>query len=63
MLQCPSSPASECLEHARRCEQRAENARREDDRAWYLAQAERWRQIAATYEYIDRVRRFLDRKV
>jgi hypothetical protein len=59
MLQKRSSDALECLQHATECELLAERATHPAAKLSLLDIAERWRRIAGTCEYNDRVDRSL----
>jgi hypothetical protein len=61
MLRKPSSDAAECLQHATECELQAERASDPTAKQSFLDLAARWRRIAATYEYIDRVDQVISR--
>jgi hypothetical protein len=61
MLRKPSTDADECLRHAALCELQAERASDPAAKQSFLDFAARWRRIAETFEYIERVDRFLDR--
>ena len=61
MLRKPLPDAAECLQRAADCELQAERTHDVEMRQFFLEAAQRWRQIAETYEYTDRVNRFLAR--
>lgn len=59
MLVKPSTDALECLQHAGECELQAERSSDPTAKQSFLDLAQRWRRIAETMEYIERVDRFL----
>ena len=59
MLVKPSTDAAECLRRATECELQAERAKDSAAKQSFLDLAERWRRIANTFEYIERVDRFI----
>ena len=59
MLSKPSTDAAACLQHAADCELRAEQAGDPIAKQSFLDVAARWRRIAETFEYIERIDRFL----
>jgi hypothetical protein len=61
MLNKPSQDAAECAAHAADCELQAERSNDPVAKQAFLDLAARWRRIAATYEYIERVDRFISR--
>ncbi len=61
MLSQSSKEAAECLWHAAECELQAERASDPLAKQSFLDLAARWRRIAATYEYIQRIDRFISR--
>jgi hypothetical protein len=60
MLLKPPTDVAECLEHAAACELEAERASDPTTKQSFLDLAARWRRIAGTFEYIERIDRFLD---
>ena len=62
MLSQSSKDAAECLAHATECELQAERASDPVAKQSFLDLAARWRRIAATFQYIERVDRFLGPK-
>jgi hypothetical protein len=59
MLVRTSPDVAECLQHAAECECQATRTRDPDAKQSFLDLATRWRRIAETCEYIERVDRFL----
>ena len=59
MLVKNSSDVADCLRHAAECELQAERTTDPTAKQSFLDLAARWRRIAATFEYIARVDRFL----
>jgi predicted amidophosphoribosyltransferase len=59
MLVKTSTDVAECLQHATECELQAEQTSDPTAKQSFLDLAARWRRIAATFEYIERVDRFL----
>jgi len=59
MLTRPSVDAAECLQRAADCELQAERAPDPAAKQAFRDLSARWRRIAETYEYIERVDRFL----
>ena len=57
----PSKDATECLARATECELQAKRAGDPVAKQSFLDLAARWRRIAATYEYIDRVDRLISK--
>jgi hypothetical protein len=53
-----SAERLECLQHATECELLAERASDPAARRSFLDIAERWRRIAGTYAYLERVHLF-----
>ena len=62
MLLSRSADALECLQRAADCELQAERANDPTAKQAYLDLAARWRRIAETCEYIERVDNFLTRR-
>ena len=62
MLTKPSVDVTECLQHIAECELQAQRATDPAAKAAYLDLAARWRRIAETFDYIERVDRFLGPK-
>lgn len=63
MSQEPSANASDCLQNATECELLAERTADAAAKLSFLDIAERWRRIAGTCEYIDRVDRSLGKSI
>lgn len=61
MLEQPSKDATDCLQRAAECEAQAERTNDPEAKQSFLDLAARWRRIAATFEYIERVNRFISR--
>jgi hypothetical protein len=61
MLVRSSPDVAECLQHAADCELQAARARDPDAKQSFLDLAARWRRIAETCEYIERVDQFLSK--
>jgi hypothetical protein len=59
VLKRPLNDAGACLQHAAACELQAERANDPAAKRSFFDVAARWRRIAATFEYIDRVDEFL----
>jgi hypothetical protein len=59
MLSKPSKDAVECLQRAAECELQANQAGDPIAKQSFSDLAARWRRIAETFEYIERVDRFL----
>ena len=59
MLIRPSTEVMDCLQHAADCLARAGCASHPDEKQSFLDLADRWRRIAETYQYIERVTLFL----
>jgi hypothetical protein len=57
MLDKPSTDAADCLRRANECELEAQRASDPTARQHFLDIAARWRRIAETFEYIERVDR------
>jgi len=61
VLKPPLKDAAACLKHAAECELQAERANDPAAKQSFLDLAARWRRIAGTYEYIERVNEFLSK--
>jgi hypothetical protein len=61
MLHKPSTDATECLRRARECELHAERVSDSAAKQSFLDLAARWRRIAETFEYIERVDRSISK--
>ena len=59
MLSRPSADALDCLQHAAECELQAQQTRDPTAQQAFHDLAARWRRIAETFEYIERVDHFL----
>jgi hypothetical protein len=60
VLQGLSPKISDCLEHAVAAEAQARSARDLETRQRYESIAARWRQLARSYEFVERVQHFLN---
>jgi len=60
MLQGLNPKVVACLERAAAAEQRACDARDVELRAEHLDMADRWRKLASSFEFVEKVDRFLD---
>ena len=61
MLEQPARDAAECLQRAAECESQAQRIRDPTAKQSFLDLAARWRRIAGTLEYIERVNDFLSK--
>jgi len=61
MLERASKDAAECLQRAAECEAQAERTKDPTAKQSFLDLAARWRRIATTFEYIERVNQVLSR--
>jgi hypothetical protein len=61
MLHKPSADAADCLRRASECELEAERASDPTARQNFLDVAARWRRIAETFEYLERVDRLISK--
>ena len=59
MLEESSKDAVDCLQHAAACELQAKRASDPAAKQSFLDLAARWRRIAETFEYIERVDRLV----
>ena len=59
MLVRTSPDVADCLQRAAECELQAERASEPIAKRSFLDLAARWRRIAETFEYVERVDRFL----
>jgi hypothetical protein len=59
VLKRPVNDAVECLQHAAACELQAERVNDPAAKQSFFDVAARWRRIADTFEYIERVDEFL----
>jgi hypothetical protein len=59
VLTKPSIDVADCLQHAAECQLQAERSGDPAAKQQFLDLASRWRRIAETFEYIERVDRFL----
>jgi hypothetical protein len=56
-----SDDAADCLQHAAACELQAERAIDPGAKQSFIDLAARWRRVAETFDYIERVDRYLVR--
>jgi hypothetical protein len=56
-----SDDAADCLQHAAACELQAERAIDPGAKQSFIDLAARWRRVAETFDYIERVDRYLAR--
>jgi hypothetical protein len=61
VLKNPLNDAAACLQHAAECELQSERAKDPACKQSFLDLAARWRRIAETYEYIERVDNFISK--
>jgi coenzyme F420-reducing hydrogenase alpha subunit len=60
MLQKLSDNIAECLTHAVEAQARADQATDMTTKRENAAMAERWRRLAESYQFVERISRFLD---
>jgi hypothetical protein len=60
MLQNLSEEIRECQRRAEECRRLAEGARTESGKADYLDMEQRWRSLARSYEFADRLSNFVE---
>jgi len=60
MLQKLSENIAECLAHAAKAERRADEATDSTIKREAADMADRWRRLAESYQFVERVNRFLD---
>jgi hypothetical protein len=62
MIQYLTEESVECLEHAAKAQQRADEASDPRTKREFADMARRWRRLAEGYQFVERVDDFLDNK-